>query len=93
VTTRAAELNAALDALASRHRLVVASRGRGLLRGLALDGERAPELVAALHRRGVLAAPAGKDVLRLAPPLIVSSEEIALVVARLDEALAEVEAT
>lgn len=93
VAARSDELDTALDALRSRHRLVVASRGRGLLRGLALEGERAPELVAALHRGGVLAAPAGKDVLRLAPPLIVSKEEIAVVVARLDEALAGMEAT
>ena len=93
VASRARELDASLGDIAERHRLVVAARGRGLLRGLALDGERAPDLVSALHRRGILAAPAGKDVLRLAPPLIVSSEEIAIATARLDEALSEVEAT
>ena len=50
-------------------------RGRGLLRGLALSGAAAP-LIDACRERGVLVISAGADVLRMAPPLIITAEEI-----------------
>ena len=91
VRARSEELGAGLEDLAKRHPLVLEPRGAGLLRGLALNGQRAPDLVAALQRRGLLTAPAGKDVLRLAPPLIVTTAEICLALGRIDEALTELE--
>jgi predicted acetylornithine/succinylornithine family transaminase len=81
-----------LDAIAAKRRLVLRAQGRGLMRGLVLDGPRAPELVPALHARGLLAAPAGKDVLRLTPPLIVTNDEIAEGLETIDAGLADVEA-
>jgi len=50
-------------------------RGRGLLRGLALKSAPA-SVIDACRERGVLVISAGDNVLRLAPPLIVTAEEI-----------------
>jgi acetylornithine/succinyldiaminopimelate/putrescine aminotransferase len=61
-------------------------RGRGLLQGLALRGDAAP-LVAKVRERGVLLSVAGGTVVRFAPPLIVSDEELDRGVAALDAAL------
>lgn len=50
-------------------------RGRGLLRGLALPDAPGP-ILDACRERGVLLISAGGNVLRLAPPLVISAEEI-----------------
>jgi acetylornithine/LysW-gamma-L-lysine aminotransferase len=50
-------------------------RGRGLIVGLELK-ERVQPTLAALMERGLLALPAGPNVLRLLPPLIISDDEI-----------------
>jgi predicted acetylornithine/succinylornithine family transaminase len=51
------------------------TRGRGLLRGLVLTTPVA-ETIAACRERGVLVIQAGGDVLRMAPPLVISEDEI-----------------
>jgi acetylornithine/N-succinyldiaminopimelate aminotransferase len=51
-------------------------RGRGFLVGLQLAGEPAP-LLAALRERGLLALPAGVNVIRLLPPLVATPAELA----------------
>lgn len=50
-------------------------RGAGLLIGLELK-ERVQPFLVALMERGVLALPAGPNVLRLLPPLVISYEEL-----------------
>ena len=55
-------------------------RGRGLLLGALLDGS-ASEVVEACRAEGLLVLSAGDDVLRLAPPLTITSADV-------DEALA-----
>ena len=50
---------------------------------------RAREIVAACLQHGLLALVAGPDVLRLAPPLIISEEEIAHGLQLLETALVE----
>jgi LysW-gamma-L-lysine/LysW-L-ornithine aminotransferase len=50
-------------------------RGLGLLVGLELKGRVQPALQALLER-GVLALPAGPNVLRLLPPLVISYDEL-----------------
>lgn len=50
-------------------------RGRGLLRGLALPDAPGP-IIDACRDRGVLVISAGGHVLRLAPPLVISAEEV-----------------
>jgi acetylornithine/LysW-gamma-L-lysine aminotransferase len=61
-------------------------RGRGLMLGLELRGRVTPALQA-LQEQGILALPAGKTVLRLLPPLIISRDELGRVVNALREIL------
>ena len=63
-------------------------RGLGLLVGLELK-ERVQPYLSALLERGVLALPAGPTVLRLLPPLVITYEELELVVARIGEVLGQ----
>ena len=68
---------AALEKLAADFPAQVkAVRGRGFLVGVQLATETAP-YVAALRERGLLVAPAGGNVLRLLPPLVATSAELA----------------
>ncbi len=55
---------------------VVEVRGAGLLLAARLEGERARELAAAALAKGLLVNPVRADTLRLAPPLLVSDDEI-----------------
>ena len=62
-------------------------RGRGLLIGLELD-ILAADVARAGFEHGILTVGAGPNVLRLVPPLIISQQEIDLVVERLATVLA-----
>ncbi len=79
-----------LDAIAAAlgPEKVIASRGRGLLRGLALVKPVAG-VIDACRARGVLVISAGGNVLRLAPPLVISPEEIDQGLAVLRDVLTE----
>jgi acetylornithine/LysW-gamma-L-lysine aminotransferase len=61
-------------------------RGQGLLVGLELKQRVQPHL-SALLERGVLALPAGPNVLRLLPPLVIDYADLETVVAHLAEIL------
>ena len=61
-------------------------RGRGLMVGLELRGRVTPALKA-LQECGVLALPAGLNTLRLLPPLIISREELRVVIDAISEVL------
>ena len=65
---------------------VVEVRGVGLLVGVELDGPAAP-IIAAAREKGLLIINAGENVLRIAPPLIVSGEHVDEAVAILGECL------
>ena len=65
---------------------VRAVRGRGLMVGLELRGRVTPVLKA-LQEQGVLALPAGLNTLRLLPPLIISRDELRLVIGAIAEVL------
>ncbi len=68
---------------------VLAARGRGLLRGLAMKEAPGP-IIDACRERGVLVISAGGNVLRLAPPLTVSEDELDLGLRVLREVVLEV---
>lgn len=75
-------LDEALHDLAAAHpNKVRALRGRGLMRGLCINGAAANVRMRG-HEVGLLVATAGDDVVRLLPPLIVEEQHI-------DEALAK----
>ena len=66
---------------------VTEARGRGLLVGYELDIEAQPVVDAALEH-GLVALTAGRNVLRLAPPLIVTEQQVDDALAILAEVLA-----
>jgi 4-aminobutyrate aminotransferase len=88
-----------LRELQQKHTIVGDVRGKGLMIGIELvrdrqTKERAVEernaLVQAIFRRGVLVLGAGKNALRLAPPLVLTIEQANDVLRVIDESLAEV---
>ena len=82
VRARSAELIAGLEGLPRVTRV----RGRGLLLGLEMDGSAA-EVVEAARTEGLLVLSAGESVVRLAPPLTVTSREVAKAVETLSRIL------
>ena len=84
---RGEQLGAGLEALVQKHACAAEARGLGLLRGVRLEGVDARETYARLRdKHKTLASIAGGVVLRLAPALNVTAEEV-------DEALAALDAT
>jgi acetylornithine/N-succinyldiaminopimelate aminotransferase len=70
------------------HPLVAEVRGAGLLLGIVLTAPVSGTVTANLLRLGFLANPVQPDAIRLAPPLIVTPEQVDAFVAALPEALA-----
>ncbi|MED4603333.1 acetylornithine transaminase [Paenibacillus validus] len=79
VSERAAEMGSyIMSELKSRlagNPLVETIRGLGMLIGIQLTGSGA-ELIKSIHEQGVLVVPAGPNVIRLAPSLLISKEDI-----------------
>ncbi len=69
------------------HPLVAGVRGAGLMLGIALTAPAAGMLAAALHQAGFLTNAVQPDVLRLAPPLILTAGQADAFLAALPEAL------
>jgi len=91
-----------LRELQKKHPIVGDVRGRGLMIGIELvrdrqTKERAVEernsFVQAMFRRGVLVLGAGKNAIRLAPPLVLTRDQADILLKVMDEALAEVSPT
>ena len=61
-------------------------RGRGLLCGVQLPVDPAAKLVAASRDQGLIVGPSANNTLRLAPPLIISSAQIAELCGKLSAA-------
>jgi 4-aminobutyrate aminotransferase len=88
-----------IRALQQKHAIVGDVRGRGLMIGIELVRDRQTKeravdernaLVQAMFRRGVLVLGAGKNAIRLAPPLVFTRAQAESVLRILDEALTEV---
>jgi predicted acetylornithine/succinylornithine family transaminase/N-acetyl-ornithine/N-acetyl-lysine deacetylase len=73
---------------ALRSPLIREVRGRGLLLGIELSRRVQPYLEA-LRERGVLALPAGPNVIRLLPPLVISEEQLERALDVVEEVLLE----
>jgi 4-aminobutyrate aminotransferase len=91
-----AHLLARLKELIARHAIIGDVRGKGLMIGVELvrdrvTKERAVEerdhVVDQLFARGVLALGAGRNTIRLCPPLVLSKEQADYCVAALDQVL------
>lgn len=89
---RAAEVGAyfmtELCGLAERHKSIVEVRGRGMMIGVELDKAVTP-VVDSLLTSGIICGPAGPNVVRFVPPLIVTRAQVDRVVAALDKALGD----
>jgi len=94
-----AHLMDGLRALQPKHPLIGDIRGLGLMIGIELVKDRQTKeravdernaLVQAMFRRGVLVLGAGRNALRLAPPLVLSKDQADNVLKALDESLGEV---
>ena len=86
---RAAILGEGLQALASKYPAKITEiRGRGFLRGIRFDDQlEAGALVVRLREHKMLAVPAAENTLRLLPPLIISRDEIDILMAALHRQL------
>lgn len=81
-------LQARLREALADHVLVREVRGLGLMIGIELRKKVGPYLKALMEEHGVLALPAGSNVLRLLPPLIISDEEMEIGVRAIADVLA-----
>jgi acetylornithine/N-succinyldiaminopimelate aminotransferase len=79
-------LGEALGDLAAAHPEVLELRGRGLMRGLRIQGSAAAVREAG-HQAGILLATAGDDVVRLLPPLIFERHHVDEAIEKLGQAL------
>ncbi len=91
-----------LRALQDKHELIGDVRGKGLMIGVEFvrnrqTKERAIEernaVVQAMFRRGVLILGAGRNAIRMAPPLVLTRDQAARVLQIFDESLTEVTRT
>ncbi|MFM8525979.1 MAG: aspartate aminotransferase family protein [Cyanobacteriota bacterium] len=88
--TMGQQLQALLADLVARHpRHLEGVRGWGLLQGLVLrsDGPAAADLVRAAMAEGLLLVPAGPQVVRFVPPLVIQRRHLHRAVALLERAL------
>ena len=84
-------LTQSLSSLEERYPdLVEGLRGKGLLRGVALKFDPMRVRRAALDK-GLLVGTAGGNVLRLAPPLIITENDIRQAVSIIDECLSDIQ--
>jgi 4-aminobutyrate aminotransferase-like enzyme len=93
-------LRQGIQALAGRHEAIGDVRGVGMFVGVEIvsdratrdaDGETTSRVVNLLRDKGILlsACAKGHNVLKIRPPLVLTGEQVAMVVQGLDEALAE----
>jgi 4-aminobutyrate aminotransferase len=94
-----AHLLAGVRRLMERHPLIGDVRGRGLMVGVELVRDRTTKeratterdrLVQECYRRGLLVLGAGRNAIRLSPPLVLTRDQADTAVGILDEALASV---
>ena len=67
-------------------------RGRGLMLGVALSADVAPQVSAAALEHGVIVNAVGKRTLRLVPPLVLTRDDVDVAVNGLEAAFADVKA-
>jgi len=94
VRSRSRELLRGLAAIVSRHPSVALARGLGLLTAIELAPDAPfdpPALVRACREHGLLVVRGGDRAVRLLPPLVVTSQEIAEALERLEAAIASLE--
>lgn len=91
VARKGAHLRAGLEGLKSRFPVIGELRGRGLLQGFEYlgtgDGDPMQALLGRLQEAGMLALRSGSNVVRLAPPLVITDRDIDRGITIMEEAL------
>jgi acetylornithine/N-succinyldiaminopimelate aminotransferase len=93
VKKREALFRTGLDTINQKYGIFTEIRGKGLLLGAALNEQwagRAREVLVAAGKEGLLVLVAGPNVIRFAPSLVISEEEIEQGLAKLDQAIASI---
>ncbi|KPC53813.1 aspartate aminotransferase family protein [Amantichitinum ursilacus] len=91
VKAKSERIRAGLQAIADKYPVVAEIRGMGLLIGVQLKAEyagRSRDVLNAAAEEGVLVLAAGPDVVRFAPSLVISDDEIDAGLARVEKAFA-----
>ncbi len=93
---RGKQLRQGLDTITAKYpEIIDSSRGWGLINGLVLKSDiaiTAADVVKATMESGLLLVPAGPQVVRFVPPLIVTESEINQALEKLDRAFAQITA-
>ena len=80
-----------MQKIADRYRLVSEVRGKGLLNAIVIkptdSGKTAWDVCLGLKENGLLAKPTHSDIIRFAPPLVISEDEIQWSLQRIEETL------
>lgn len=87
---RSQQLHDGIRVLGGQHAVVTGVRGAGLLLGIELDAPLAAALEVGCEQRSLIVNAVRPDVLRLAPPLTVSADEVDTALAVIGAALADV---
>lgn len=93
VRSKSTVLREGLERIRAGYAAVRELRGMGMLQGLALDPEKPsliPEVLIAAREKGLVVLRSGKNVVRIAPPLVITREQIGEGLSLLESALGEV---
>ncbi|MCI8585570.1 MAG: aspartate aminotransferase family protein [Lachnospiraceae bacterium] len=83
VRTVGAYLTEKLDALVKKYDFLKERRGKGMIQGLEVDGRPVGEIVVRALENGLIVMTAGGNVLRFVPPLVITKEDVDLMVEKL----------
>jgi acetylornithine aminotransferase len=79
-------LKTELQSLQNKHACITEVRGKGLMLGIVVSCP-AMDIIAALREQGILVGPAGPNVVRFLPPLIIRKQDVDTVIEALDASL------
>jgi acetylornithine/LysW-gamma-L-lysine aminotransferase len=83
-------LKTQLEELAQKHKAIKEVRGLGLMLGMELRYD-VHDVLSKTMNKGVLVVDAGRTVVRILPPLVISKQQIDRAITALNEALGEIE--
>ena len=90
---RGEQLGAGFDKLSKKFpNIISGKRGLGLIQGLVINQNYvdAKKITLKAFEKGLLVVPAGGNVVRIVPPLVISRREINILLDRLNSILAEI---
>lgn len=82
-----AYLTEKLDALVEKYDCLKERRGKGLIQGLEVVGRPVGEIVNRALEEGLIIITAGGNVLRFVPPLVISKEDVDVMIEKLEKCL------